>query len=102
MSFNETPIKHSTEVKKTELSYTKTQCTSMNGNPAKEQLNMLADSDPKEAYIMLLKGIKTLTNRHKWFGTSSDNNRVKLAFETMGRALLENPLELWEQAADNL
>ena len=55
---------------------------------------MFADSDSKEACIMLLKGIKTLINRHKWFDTLSDNNGVKLVFETMSRALLGDPLEL--------
>ena len=51
---------------------------------------------------MLLKGIKTLINRHTWFHTSSDNNGVKLVFETMNRALLGDPLELQEQAVDDL
>ena len=63
---------------------------------------MFADSDPKEAYIMLLKGIKTLVSRCEWFDTSSDKNGVKLAFETISRTLLDNPLELWEIAVDGL
>ena len=95
MSFDEAPIKCSAEIKKTELPCTKTERTIMNSNSAKEQLNMFADEDPKEACIMLLKGIKTLKNRYKWFDTSTDIGGIKLAFETMTRALLDNPLELW-------
>ena len=57
MSFDEAPIKHSTEIKKTELSCIKIECTNMNGDPVKEQLNVFVDDDAKESCTMLLKGI---------------------------------------------
>ena len=80
----------------------KIQCTSVNGNSLKEQLNMFACRDPKKVCIMLLKGIKSLTNRCKWFDASSDNNGVKLEVETTSRASLGDPLELWEITVDDL
>ena len=41
---------------------------------------------------------KTLVNLHKWFDASTENGGIKLAFETMSRAWLNNPLKLWEKS----
>ena len=63
---------------------------------------MRAGDDTPENYLLLLRTMQTLIKRYNWFDTTENTNGIKLAFETMNRALLDNPLTLWEKAAENL
>ena len=99
---SEAPIKHTTKIKRPELTYIKVECASVNGNNAKEQLNMHTGDDSPENYMLLVKSIQTLIKRHSWFDTADNDKGIKLAFETTNRALLDDPLDKWEDEVDNL
>ena len=48
---SEAPIKHTTKIKRSELTHIKVECTSVNGNNVKEQLNMhTGDESPENTY----------------------------------------------------
>ena len=68
----------------------------------KEQLNIRTGDDSPENYLLLVKSIGTLIKRYNWFDVTTNNDGVKLAFETMNRALLDNPLDQWEEAVGAL
>ena len=100
--YSEAPIKYNTTIKKADLSYIKVECKSVNGNKVKEELNKHIDDDSPENYLLLVKSIKTLIKRYKWFDITENNDGIKLAFETMNRALLNNPLDQWKEVVIDL
>ena len=53
---SEAPIKH-TKIKRSELTHIKVECTSINRNNVKEQLNMHAGDNSLENYLLLVKHV---------------------------------------------
>ena len=90
---SEAPIKYTTKIKRSELTYIKVECKSINGNNVKEKLNMHAGDDSLENYLSLVKSIHTLIKWYNWFDINENINGLQLTFETMNRALLDNPLD---------
>ena len=90
---SEALAKHKTKIKKSELTRVKVERASINRSNAKEQLNTHTGDDSPENFLLLVKSIQTLIKRHNWLDAS--DNGMKIAFETMNRASLDNPLDQW-------
>lgn len=103
------PMKLSTTVKKTELTYIKVTCKSASGTDVKEEVPKYSGEESLESFLLTIRTIQTLAKRYKWLeeptveeGETVKVNGIDLALETVSRALGEDPLETWEASVSSL
>eukprot|EP00957_Ditylum_brightwellii_P189718 14441609-Ditylum_brightwellii.AAC.1 len=91
-------IKYKTTVKKADLTHIKVNCESASGDKVKEEVPLYAGNGP-ECFLMTLKTLEMLQKRYDWM---NDADTIKLAFESMGRALEDSTLDTWEDRVTTL
>ena len=102
MVIKDVPLKYKSSVKKSDLSCIKVVCKSVSRHDVEEEVPKFSGEESNESYLLTMKSIKTLAKRYQWFDVNKCSEGVKWAFETVNRALIDEPLDAWEEVVESL
>ena len=107
---NDVPMKLSTTVKNTKLTYIRATCKSASGADVKEEVPKHAREEILESFLLAIRTMQALEERHKYLEEATAiegetvtrvTNGIDLALETVSRSLGKDPLETWETAVSS-
>jgi len=97
------PVRYENSVKNSELLFIKVVHVSVSGREIKEEVPKHTGKEGPEALLQTIKMANTLIKRYNLHSTADSNTTgVALSFETMSRALANEPLNAWEKEYDSL